>query len=120
MVYAAESLSLAAMEKFVHLGDEGRALSLVSYRIDIPADLRIDELKRKDLPTDWKAVPAPQSTKDIGTGWVNKTPSSAFKVPSVIIEAEHNYLLNPLHSDFKRLKISAPEPFPLDPRMWKN
>ena len=120
MVYTSETLSLAAMEKFVNEGDEGRVVNFVSYRIAIPSHVRIEELKREDLPADWKAVPAPQSTMDIGTNWVEKAHSSVLKVPSVVIETEHNYLLNPIHPDFKRLKISAPKSFEFDSRMWKN
>jgi len=41
-------------------------------------------------------------------------------VPSAIIPRERNYLLNPAHRDFKAIRIGAPEPFGLDPRMWKH
>ena len=117
MVYASETLSLAAWEKFVHMGDEGRSLKLASYKIEIPPDIRIEELSRKDLPSNGEAIPAPKSTKDIGTEWVKRMRSAILKVPSVTITMEHNYLLNPLHPDFKSLKISAPEPFQFDTRL---
>ncbi|OGR97206.1 MAG: hypothetical protein A2V88_06865 [Elusimicrobia bacterium RBG_16_66_12] len=120
MIYAADTLALAALEKFIHLGDEGRALRLVCYRIDIPANIRIEELKPREMPRDWKVVPAPRSTMDIGTRWVRNARSSILKLPSVAIETESNYLLNPLHPDFKRLAISSAEPFEFDARMWKN
>lgn len=120
MVYSAETLSLAAMEKFVHMGDEGRSVKLVSYRIDIPEDVRIETLKRNEAPKDWKSSPAPQSTMAIGSNWVKKAHSAILKVPSVVIETEHNYLLNPLHTDFMRLKIHPAKPFSFDPRMWKK
>lgn len=119
MVYASGSLSLAAMEKFVHMGDEGRGIKLVSYQIDIPAGL-VDELMPEDLPSDWKALAAPRSTMEVGTQWTTAASSPVLKVPSVIIETEHNYLINSVHPDFKRLKISLPKPFQLDPRMWKK
>ena len=120
MVYTADTLALAAFEKFVHLGDEGRALRLVYYRIDIPANIRIEELKLREMPTDWKANPAPPSTMDIGTQWVRDARSSIMELPSVTIETESNYLLNPLHPDFKRLAISSAKPFEFDSRMWKD
>ncbi|MBI5482311.1 MAG: RES family NAD+ phosphorylase [Deltaproteobacteria bacterium] len=40
-------------------------------------------------------------------------------VPSAVVPQEWNYLLNPLHPDFGRLKLLPPEPFTIDPRMWK-
>ena len=120
VVYSAETLSLAAMEKFVHMGDEGRSIKFVSYRMDIPDDIRIEELKRSDLPKDWKSFPAPRSTMAIGSNWVKKAHSVVLKVPSVVIETEHNFLFNPLHADFKCLTIHYAEPFSFDLRMWKK
>ena len=120
MVYAADSLALAAIEKFVHLGDEGRTLKYVSYRIGIPANVRIDERKLHDLPKDWKKDPAPQSTMDLGSEWVQDARSPALKLPSITIETNCNYLLNPLHPDFPRLILSPPYPFAFDSRIWKN
>jgi RES domain-containing protein len=119
IVYSAETLSLAALEKFIHMGDEGRALNLVSYRIDIPSDVAIQELKKSSLPKNWKTFPAPQSTMNVGSNWAKKADSAVFKLPSVVIETEHNYLLNPVHPDFKRLKIHLAKALYFDARMWK-
>ena len=41
-------------------------------------------------------------------------------VPSVIIPQDFNYLLNPLHPAFKRMRLGRPEPFYFDPRVWKK
>ncbi len=120
MVYTADTLALGAIEKFVHLGDEGRALRFLYYRIDIPANIRIEELKPQDMPTNWKANPAPRSTMDIGTQWGRDVRSAILKLPSVTIETGCNYLLNPLHPDFKRLVISSAKPFEFDARLWKR
>lgn len=118
IVYAAETLSLAAFEKFVHMGDEGRSVLLVSYKIDIP-DAVIEAVPLRSLPKDWKDVPAPTLTMDVGTEWATATRSVVLKVPSVVTMGEHNFLLNPLHPEFRRLKIHPPEPFQFDTRVWK-
>ncbi len=119
VVYTAEALSLAALEKFVHMGDEGRSVDLVFYEVKIPDGVRVEELSRRSLPPDWKAVPAPRSTQDIGTRWVRAAQSSILKVPSIIAETEHNYLINPLHPDFKNLRISSAKPYRFDERLWQ-
>ncbi len=106
------------MEKFVHMGDEGRDIRLVAYEALIPAEVKVHVLESKDMPPDWKRVPAPRSTMDIGTAWIASSPTAVLKVPSVIIEGEYNYLLNPLHPDFKKIRISNPKPFRFDSRMW--
>jgi hypothetical protein len=33
---------------------------------------------------------------------------------------EYNYLINPSHPDFMKLKVEPPQPFELDPRLWKS
>ena len=38
-------------------------------------------------------------------------------VPSAIVPAESNYLLNPLHRDFKRIKIGKPTTVETDLRL---
>ena len=45
MVYTAQSLSLAALEQFVHLGPEDNHIQFVSFRVEIPEDLNIDKLE---------------------------------------------------------------------------
>ena len=42
---------------------------------------------------------------------------SIYKVPSTIIREEFNYLINPLHPDFKKLSIGNAQKFAFDPRM---
>lgn len=46
--------------------------------------------------------------------------SAVLAVPSVIIPQETNYLLNPQHPDFKKIKIGKPEDFGFDPRLLKS
>ena len=61
-VYLAESESLCILEVFVHLeNDPGVIDQYDLYRIDIPEHL-IAQLAEEDLPTDWRAIPASEST----------------------------------------------------------
>ena len=41
-------------------------------------------------------------------------------VPSAVIPHETNYLLNPLHQAFRRIRIGPPQRFIFDPRMWNR
>jgi RES domain-containing protein len=41
------------------------------------------------------------------------------QVPSAVIRAEFNYLINPLHPRFEELVIGSPEPFRFDSRLRK-
>lgn len=119
MIYAAGSLSLAALELFMHMQEEGLKIKFVCFKLDIPGRIKISELDLGRLPGDWRNCPAAESTQMIGANWAKKNTSMILRVPSVIIPLEYDYLINPLHPDFSSLKIPPPLPFSFDPRLWK-
>lgn len=119
VIYASQTLALAALEKFVHLEGVAAGISFVSFKIDIPDSVRIKHLELSHLPGNWRSVPAPASTRELGRNWAQKKESAVLRVPSTVIPSEYDYLLNPLHPDFRSLKISKPAPFSFDPRLWK-
>jgi len=53
----------------------------------------------------------------IGDDWVRRGKSVALAVPSVLSTSEMNFLLNPKHSDFKKIKISEPIQYRFDRRL---
>lgn len=120
VVYVAQSLSLAVLEQFVQLGPEGARLRFVYFRLELPDEVRVEALNPDAMPPNWREEPAPDSTKDLGTHWAESNRSAVLRVPSVIVPIEHNYLLSPRHPGFRLMRISGPEPFSLDPRMWKQ
>lgn len=119
VVYASQTLALAALEKFVHLEGVAGGISFVYFRIDVPGSVKIKHVELSQLPKNWRSVPAPAATQDIGMNWVQKNETVLLRVPSMIIPSEYDYLIDPLHADFNSLKISKPSPFSFDPRMWK-
>lgn len=119
IVYAATTLSLAAIELFVHLGRTDSRVALMRIEAAIPDNLRVDMLDPASLPERWNASPPIAATMDIGNDWCVSGRSVALKVPSVVAPGEFNYLLNPGHPDFRRIKTSPPEVFSFDSRMWK-
>jgi RES domain-containing protein len=82
----------------------------------VPEEL-IESLDQRELPQDWRAMPEPDSTRDIGTKWVAEGGSAVLAVPSVVVPSEFNYLLNPTHPDFSKIKIGTPKPIDWDPRL---
>ncbi|MCX6207856.1 MAG: RES family NAD+ phosphorylase [Bacteroidetes bacterium] len=99
---ATRALAILEFSVNVHLEDLPHLLSITS--IEIP-DKLIKELKASEIPADWKTIPAPSSTKNLGTEFLKALASPILKVPSVIIEEEFNFLLNPLHKESSRFKI---------------
>lgn len=121
VVYVSETLSLAALELFIHFTRKDIKLSksLVAIPIEIPDSLKITEVSIKELKADWRMSPPSNSTKDIGTEWTQNGTSPILRVPSAIIPYEFNLVLNPKHSDFIMIKIGKEQSFMLDERMWK-
>jgi RES domain-containing protein len=72
------------------------------------------------LPEDWHQLPASRSTREIGTRWVAESRSAVLRVPSIVVNGEFNYVLNPRHTDFARLEIGEPVEFSFDPRLSRS
>lgn len=119
IVYTSGSLSLAALELFVHVDTDLAPDGLVAIPADIPEDVAVGTVDIAKLPRNWRAYPAPEALKDIATAWVKESSTAVLAVPSVVIPSEQNYLLNPRHRDFRRVRIQKAIPFEFDPRLWK-
>jgi RES domain-containing protein len=119
VVYCSSSLSLAALEYFVHVEPDLAPPSLVAVAADLPAGLDVEALEVEALPANWRTYPAIERLRDLGTGWVRSGRTAVLQVPSSVIPHEMNVLLNPAHPDFAKIHIREAEPFSFDPRMWK-
>jgi RES domain-containing protein len=115
MIYTAQSQSLAILEMLVHLDSPELLKKYVLFGVEIDADL-VTPLDRSSLPKDWKADTVPASVQVLGDAWMTSLSSVAISVPSALVPEESNFLLNPLHPDFLRLRIRKPVTFQFDPR----
>lgn len=118
LVYTSESLSLAALETFVHLQPVDKRIRYVWFQVTIPANVAIDKLA--SIPKSWRDSPPSEATQSAGSRWAKQAAAPALRVPSILVPGEYNLLLNPLHPQFKRLKMSKPQPFEFDGRLWKG
>ncbi len=119
IVYTSSTASLAALEVLVHLSPEEDLRDFVIFACSFDESL-IEEIDRKVLPRDWKQYPPPEALQRIGDRWALDGTSAVLRVPSVIIDSEFNYLLNPAHRDFAKIQIAAPAPFSLDMRLIRR
>ena len=119
-MYTSATLALAAIEVFVHLTPSEMPRDLVAIAAEIPDDVEIRRLRGRDLPAAWRTHPAPDALAALGTDWVREGRTAVLAVPSAVIPQEENYLLNPGHVDFRRVRIGRPGPFRFDERMWKR
>jgi RES domain-containing protein len=86
---------------------------------EIPDAVSRTRLDARALPRTWRRYPAPRSLADLGTSSVVSASTAMLIVPSAVIPDETNYLLNPRHPDFVKIRVGPPQRFQFDPRMWK-
>jgi RES domain-containing protein len=118
VVYVSGTLSLALTELLVHI-DAGILAAFTAIPVEFDESL-VRVLEPRDLPSDWQSNPPPGSTQAIGDEWVSSGGSAMLRVPSVVVPVEFNYVVNPGHSDFRRLRIGEPIAFPLDSRLLRG
>jgi len=119
VVYTADSLALASIEMIVNLP----APKLLQKYDRISAQISLNlvlELSDVDLPEDWNSRPISPSTRAIGDRWIKEQRSAVLRVPSIVVPDEYNYLLNPNHPDFAKVKIGKPTMYYFDPRLTKK
>jgi RES domain-containing protein len=117
MVYLSEHQSTAALEVFIHLVPFVVKETFKAFRVEWPDSL-MEILSNTSLPTSWRTSPPPVETIEIGDRWALEKRSAVLGVPSAISPADRNFLLNPEHRDFKRIRIAPPIDYEFDPRLF--
>src|ERR1700675_662286 len=115
IVYTAANQSLAMLEILVQ--DQPLRAHYVMIEARIPGGLSIDRVRIDHLSSNWREVGAREKLQAIGAEWARKQSTAVLAVPSVIVPAESNYLLNPAHPDFKRIKVGKPTSVETDLRL---
>lgn len=121
IVYTAESPAMALLEVMVHV-DRARLLTMEFVELSCRFDEYLVEsvsayTGAAGLPGGWDAFPWPRAVQRIGETWFETGRSVVLAVPSAVVQPATNYLINPHHPDFEKLKISSPRPFEIDARL---
>jgi RES domain-containing protein len=116
VVYLSEHQSLAALEIFVHLQPLVPHDKYLAYFVEWD-EAQMETLSPKKLPLDWRASPPSSATMQLGDQWVAEKRSAVLAVPSAIVPAERNFLLNPAHPKFGQLRLHKPVGFTFDNRL---
>ncbi|MBC6368296.1 RES family NAD+ phosphorylase [Algoriphagus sp. AK58] len=120
MVYTAESRALAILEVSVHLDiQEDLPIDRHLITMEIPDEVEILELDPLDLPLNWEAKPPILETQLIGDEFVKQQEAAVLRVPSAIVPEEFNYLINPIHPDAQRIRMTASKRLIFDSRLRK-
>ncbi len=116
LLYTAEYISLAVLEMLVNTQFRNYNIALDLMYINIPDQLPAGSIELRGLKKDWKVDI--DYTRFIGDEFIKQKESLLLKVPSAVVQEEHNYLVNTLHPDFKKVKIIKTKSFWPDERLF--
>jgi RES domain-containing protein len=117
VVYTASSRALACLEMVVHLNSDRLKSEFRMSVVEISEEIEITKINIEDLPEGWTEHDGYQICQEIGNGWIEAFETCVLQVPSAVIKHEFNYLINPQHPDFQKIKIIEIEDFEFDLRI---
>lgn len=120
ILYAAGTLSLAALEMLVHLNNEEILLAYSFATAELDENLILSVEDFRPLPENWSASPSLLEIQQIGDEWAREMASVVLKVPTSVVPVEFNYLINVEHPEFSKVKFSEPHTFTFDERLYKK
>ena len=116
VVYCSEHYSTALLEKAAQLGTIRVPRTLVFARIEIPANVSVEEVTPDALPG-WNSDDRTTS-QDFGDRWYDERRSLVLVVPSLAAPGiERNVLINQHHATFARITASTPAPLICHPAL---
>ena len=107
------------MEKLVHVDFDLLPDDLYLAEIGIEGDFSQKNVEINKLPRNWNNYPNPDLLKKIGESWLLENKELVLKVPSAVNVKEYNYLINPTHIEFSKVKILSTYPYKIDERLTK-
>jgi RES domain-containing protein len=119
LVYTSEHLSLAMIEYFIHIDPDDPPKDLVAVTADVPHSITQISISPKQLPANWRQSPPPSELAEIGDRFVRERRAAVLIVPSALALVERNWLINPRHPEFSKIRLHSVEAFEYDCRFFK-
>jgi RES domain-containing protein len=118
LVFTAGSQSLAMLEML--LQDQPLRARYVMIPAEIPSGMQIERMDTDLLPPDWRGYRSLEKLRAMGTECATQMSTVVLAVPSAVVPAEVNYLLNPRHPDFARISVGQPQELVTDLRLIRT
>ena len=115
LLYTSQFISLSILESLVHLKKREIPPTQYLLHIEIPDENEVAEISYKKIKKNWEQEP--DYTQWLGDQFLQNKQDLVLKVPSAIVPQESNFLLNPLHVKFKKIRIVSSELLQLDKRL---
>ncbi len=118
VIYTSASISLALLEVLANALtlDELQLMRLME--IELPLSEKAHPVSLQNLKANWFLDF--DYTQWLGSEILQSKEALHFQCPSAIIHREQNYLINPLHPAFKKVKIKSASDFHFDERLFKT
>lgn len=116
-LYASEHISLCVLEILVKAVSLEYLQALQLLEIEIADEYSVKTIEEKKLKKDWFSDFA--YTQWMGTEMLKQKDILVFRCPSAIIHNEWNYVFNPLHPSYKKVKARIQKRFYFDKRLWR-
>ncbi len=81
-MFTSATLSLAALERFVHIDSDLEPTDLLPIPVEIRDDIAIEAVEVETMPVDWRTFPAPPTLVLIGEQWFRASRTPVLSVPS--------------------------------------
>jgi RES domain-containing protein len=120
VLYCATHPAAAVLEQLVHQ-EIRRPEALQGYRmlqIELPDDVQADRIEYANLSNRWRNDIG--LTRRIGDEWLTDGNTAVLHVPSAVVTATYNIVINPRHADARRLRVLDDQPFVFDPRLLSS
>lgn len=117
VLYTGENRALCTAEIAVHTPLGITPVNYILQTIQLPKTTT-ETINIKTLPKKWRAFPYIPSTKKIGNDFIVRNESLVLKVPSAVVQGAYNYLINPFHKMYLKVKIIEAVAFGFDKRLF--
>ena len=117
VLYTSGSISLALLEVLANATTLDQLQMIQLAEIEIPDNPSVHEIIAGKLKKNWWEDF--EYTQWMGTEIIRSNASLIIKCPSAIVEQENNFLINPNHELFKKIKLKTRTTFRFDERLFK-
>ena len=115
-LYVSQHISLAVLEMLVNNHFKDFSIELSLLMISVPDKTDMKEVQFGKMKAGW--FEDFSYTQYMGSEFIKNGEALIIKVPSAVIHEEHNYLINPTHADFKKVRITQTKSFRTDKRLF--
>jgi RES domain-containing protein len=117
-VYCAAAEASTLLEVLAHAIEV--PINHVLVVLNVPDGVRIIDPPKAGLPSTWRDLPYHAATQAVGDRFLAEGKALLLRLPSAITTTDRNFLLNPAHPDAARVTWKVIDPYPFDPRLFKE